>query len=100
MKLPSEPFEKKYGNGTFLHQGPLPHESRRWGRGCLKHFSHQGTGPTGWGGRLKGSSDYLPIDHAGPSFVLAVFSREPGGAGALVPALLEIHAGSIVGTGG
>lgn len=51
-------------------------------------------------GGLKGSSDYLPIDHAGPSFVLAVFSREPGGAGALVPALLEIHAGSIVGTRG
>lgn len=54
----------------------------------------------GGGGRLKGSSDYLPVDHAGPSFVLAVFSREPGGAGTLVPALLEIHAGSIVGTGG
>lgn len=58
------------------------------------------SGDRSYGVRLKGSSDYLPIDHAGPSFVLAVFSREPRGAGALVPALLEVHAGPIVGTGG
>lgn len=44
--------------------------------------------------------EYLPIDHAGPSLVLAVLSSEPGGAGAFVLAFVEIHASPIVGAGG
>lgn len=40
------------------------------------------------------------IDHAGPSLVLAVLSREPRCAGAFVLAFLQVHASSIVGAGG
>lgn len=40
-----------------------------------------------------------PVDDAGPVRLPAVLPGEPGGAGALVVALLEVHAGPAVSTG-
>lgn len=113
MKSPSGPFffflEKNYGNNTFLCKPPTQSEWIGGGTACgstsfirlqvlwvrLKGFWAEGRGKTP---RVR--SAYLPIDHAGPSLVLAVLSREPGGAGAFVLAFLEVHASSVVGAGG
>jgi hypothetical protein len=112
MKSPSGPFFffLNYGNDTFLYHLPPPSQSglvgaRIGGAHLSSGYRSSGLGwkSPGGGGRGKTPrvrSEYLPIDHAGPSLVLAVLSREPRCAGAFVLAFLQVHASSIVGAGG
>lgn len=46
-----------------------------------------------------GFQSYLPVDHAGSSLLLAVLARVAGDAGTLVPAVIQVHAGAVVGAG-
>lgn len=109
MKSPSGPFFFNYGNNTFLYKPPTRSEWIRAGTDCgstsfirlqVLWVRLEGSWGLGAGKTPRVKSEYLPIDHAGPSLVLAVLSREPRGAGAFVLAFLEVHTSSIVGAGG
>lgn len=102
MKLPSGSFEKIMEMTQSSIKVPYPIRVEGGARVARNTSFIRRQVLWGWIERVfKGEvREYLPIDHAGPILVLAVLSREARGAGAFVLALLEVHAGSIVGTGG
>lgn len=102
-KSPSGSFEKLWKWHCPWWRAPPPRRGHRpspyWGF-C------QGTGPTGRAERVsrdvqvtQDKEGCSPVDDAGPVRLPAVLPGEAGGAGALVMALLEVHAGPAVSTG-